>query len=176
MEFVIHYFNGRTANKQAWQELKAKDPYAAQKILDNTIANTDGTKRNPNPFRLTGWLDPKGAVHGNDDLKLTDIRRPAFFGQAPYFEKIANVEKNTYTVEFTVPRGPYEQLQLKLTEPIKLRGWFIKGKGVSNAKGQRIHALAIYIDGCSSQLCTIQHPDAPYYVYNVQTKQYKGSG
>jgi hypothetical protein len=124
-------------------------------------------------YRNTGALDPNGAVNGNDDLKLAEVRRPKFFGQAPYFEEIAKVEQNTYIVEFTVPRDLYEQRQLKLTEPVKLRGWFIKGKGVSDAKGKRIHALFIYNNGLSSQLCPTQHPDAPVYRYNVQTKQYE---
>ncbi|MGD9156068.1 MAG: hypothetical protein PVG90_11295 [Bacillota bacterium] len=157
--------------KQAWQELKEKDPEAAKKILTGVNVNTDMTAPH---YRVTGSLDPKGAVNGNDDLKLTDIRRPAFFGQAPYFEDIAKVEKNTYTVEFTVPRGPYERLQLKQTAPVKLRGWFIKGKGVPNAQGKRVHALFIYIDGNSRQMCGTQHPDAPLYRYNVQTKKYQG--
>jgi hypothetical protein len=157
--------------KQAWQELKAKDPEAAKKILAAVNVNTD---QNAPHYRVTGSLDPKGAVNGNDDLKLTDIRRPAFFGQSPYFEDIAKVEQDTYTVEFTVPRGPYERLQLKQTEPVKLRGWFIKGKGVLNAQGKRVHALFIYIDGNSRQMCATQHPDASLYRYNVQTKRYEG--
>jgi hypothetical protein len=158
--------------KQAWQELKEKDPAAAQKILAGISANTDETAFNT--YRRIGSLDPKGVINGNDDLKLIDIRRPAFFGQAPYFEDIGKVEKDTYTVEFTVPRGPYEQLQLKLTKPVKLRGWYIKGKGVVNAQGKRVHALFIYIDGNSRQMCATQHPDAPLYAYNVQTKKYGG--
>jgi hypothetical protein len=161
--------------KQAWENLKTKDPAAAKKIIENVVSwrhNTDKTK--PGWFRVTGSLDPKGAVNGNDHLKLTDIRRPAFFGQAPYFEEIAKVEQNTYTVEFTVPRGTYEQLKLNLTTPIKLRGWFIKGDGIPNAKGKKVHALVIYMDGDTGQLCAIQHPMAPAYQYNVQTKQYEG--
>jgi hypothetical protein len=63
--------------KQAWQELKAKDPEAAKKTLAGVVGNKE--------YRSTGWLDPKGAVNGNNDLKLTEIRRPAFFEQAPYF-------------------------------------------------------------------------------------------
>jgi hypothetical protein len=97
--------------KQAWQELKVKAPDAAKKILDGVSANTDETAQGN--FRNTGALDPKGAINGNDDLKLADIRRPAFFGKAPFFEDIGKVEQNTYTVEFTVPRDPYEQFQLK---------------------------------------------------------------
>jgi hypothetical protein len=152
--------------KQAWQELKVKAPDAAKKILSGVIANKE--------YRNTGWLDPKGAVNGNDDLKLTEIRRPEFFGQSPYIEEIAKVDKDTYIVEFTVPREPYEQLQLKHTVPVKLRGWFIKGKGVPDAKGKRIHALVIYTNGLGGQLCGIRHPNAPCTVYNVQTKRYEG--
>jgi hypothetical protein len=152
--------------KQAWEELKVNDPAAAKKILANMPEKSE--------YRNIGALDPNGAVKGDNNLKLTEVRRPKFFGQAPYFEEIAKTEHNTYTVEFTVPRGPCERLHLKLTDPIKLRGWFIKGKGVPNAKGQKVHALIIYNNGLSAQLCSTQHPNAPLYMYNVQTKQYTG--
>jgi hypothetical protein len=155
--------------KQVWRELKAKKPEAAKKILGgvSTGVNTE--------YRIIGSLDPKGVINGNDALKLTEIRRPKFFGQAPYFEDIAKTEKNTYTVEFAVPRDPYEQLQLKQTAPVKLRGWYIKGNGVPDVKGKRMHALVIWINGMGRQMCSIQHPDAPFYVYNIQTKQYEGA-
>jgi pimeloyl-ACP methyl ester carboxylesterase len=152
--------------KQAWQELKEKDPAAAKKILASIPEKSE--------YRSIGALDPNGAVNGNNDLKLTEVRRPKYFGQAPYFEEIAKAEQDTYTVEFTVPRGPCERLYLKLTDPIKLRGWFIKGKGVPNAKGQKVHALVIYNSGCGRQLCATEHQDAPAYVYDVQTMQYTG--
>jgi hypothetical protein len=54
-----------------------------------------------------------------------------------------------------------------------LRGWFIKGNGVPDAQGKRVHALVIWIPGNGEQMCAIQHPDTPYSVYNVQTKQYE---
>jgi spermidine/putrescine-binding protein len=66
--------------KQAWQELKEKDSKAAEKIL----AGMNSKNFNPER-RYIGWLDTKGVVNGNDDLKLSDIRRPQFFGQTPYF-------------------------------------------------------------------------------------------
>jgi hypothetical protein len=154
--------------KQRWQELKVKDPAAAKKIMDSLGI---GKKLE---YRHIGSLGSNGVVNGNDSLKLTEIRRPAFFGQSPYFEDIAKVEQDTYTVEFTVPRGLYEQRILKVTEPIKLRGWFIKGKGILNANGKRTHALIIYNTGHSCQLCAIQHPDAPYSVFDPKTKQYIG--
>jgi hypothetical protein len=157
--------------KQAWKELKVKDPNTAKKILAGLSTNTDKTASNK--YRVTGWLDSKGVVNGNDDLKLADIRRPAFFGHAPYFEDIGKVEKDTYTVEFTVPRDPYERLQLNMTAPVKLRGWFIKGKGVLDTKGKRIHALVIFNLGNGGQLTAISHPDAPMYVYDTSINQYK---
>jgi pimeloyl-ACP methyl ester carboxylesterase len=170
-DFYVNEFTDSKI-KQTWQELKEKDPDAAKKILAGVCANTDETAQNR--YRRIGCFDPKGAVNGNNDFKLTEIRRPAFFGQAPYFEDIAKVEQDTYTVEFTVPRGYYERVQLKLTTPLKLRGWFIKGKGVPGVKGKRIHALIIYTPGSSCQICAIQHPDAPGYKYNIQTKRYEG--
>jgi hypothetical protein len=158
--------------KQAWQEIKAKDPEMVKKVMAGLWpTNTDATQ--PKRYRVIGALELNGAVNGNDPLKLIDIRRPKFFGQAPYFETIAKVEQNTYTVEFTVPRDPYERLQLKLTTPVKLRGWFIKGKGVPDAKGKKIHALVIYYNGLGSQILATQHPNAPIKIYNVQTKRYE---
>jgi hypothetical protein len=158
--------------KQAWQELKEKDPATAKKILAGVSANTDETAAKN--YRHIGWFEPKGAVNGNDDLKLADIRRPGFFGQAPYFEDIGKTEHSSYTVEFTVPRDPYERLQLKLTAPVKLRGWFIKGNGVTDAQGKKTHALLIFFGGNGRQICATNYPNAPLYVYNVQTKRYEG--
>jgi hypothetical protein len=164
--YVDEFTNAKI--KQAWQELKVKKPDVAKKILEGVIrgVNTE--------YRIIGSLSSQGVINGNDDLKLTDIRRPKFFRQVPYSEDIGKVEKDTYTVEFTVPRDTYERLQLKLTASVKLRGWFIKGEGVTDAKGKRIHALIIWINGMGRQMCSIQHPGAPFYVYNTQTKQYEG--
>jgi hypothetical protein len=155
--------------KEAWEELKVKDPEAAKKIL-NGLGFVDGKLES----RRIGKLDPKGVVNGNDPLKLTEIRRPAFFGQVPYCEEISKVEQDTCTVEFTVPRSYYERTHLKVTEPVKLRGWFIKGKGVPDARGKRTHAMIILYEGTSGQIFAFTHPDAPEFVYDFQTKQYKG--
>jgi hypothetical protein len=150
--------------KQAWRELKEKNPEAAQKIIESLGYDKDGK----NERRDTGTLDLKGVINGNDDLKLTDICRPVFFGQVPYFEKIAKVEQNTYTVEFTVPRGYYERVKLNLSTPIKLRGWFIRGNGVSDAKGKRVHPLFIFCCGYSSQITVTSRPEAlsEQYLYS----------
>jgi hypothetical protein len=46
--------------KQAWQELKMKDPEAAKKILNGVSGNTDETA--PGTFRITGSLDPSSTL------------------------------------------------------------------------------------------------------------------
>jgi hypothetical protein len=169
-DFYIDEFTD-TQIKQAWQELKARDPATARQVLDCLQANY---AIDPGKCRNTGVLDSGGAVDGNDDLKLADLRRPAFFGQAPYFEAIAAVESHTYTVEFTVPGDFFEQSQLKRTAPVKLRGWFIKGEGVPDAQGKRVPALVIFNNGFTMQTCAAQHPAVLRYEYNVRTKQYEG--
>lgn len=63
------------------------------------------------------------------NVNLRDIRRPSFFGRAPYDEPIAKADDRTYTFEFTVPADPYEVLNRGITTPVKLRGWYIKGRG-----------------------------------------------
>ena len=66
------------------------------------------------------------------------IRRPAYFGKAPYHEPIAQAEARTFTVEFTVPRDNYERLHLKKDDPIKLRGWYLQGAGVDDGAGRKV--------------------------------------
>jgi hypothetical protein len=62
---------------------------------------------------------------------------------------------------------------LKLTTPVKLRGWFIKGKGIPNTKGKRVNAVFVYFVGCGAQFTAIHHPDVPRYIWDIRTKQYK---
>lgn len=163
--YVDEFTNSKI--KEKWSELSAKDPEAAKKVIKEAIAQVNAQ------FRNTGTVDPRGKIDPHGDVNLADIRRPAFFGQSPYNEEIAKVDSQTYIVEYTVPRDPYEQLHLKQTTPIKLRGWFIKGEGLPNGTGQKTRALVILIAGRFVELTAIQHPDDPLYVYNWATKQYE---
>ncbi|MGB2782557.1 MAG: hypothetical protein WBC45_01255, partial [Atribacterota bacterium] len=153
--------------KKKWREF-SQDSNAARPIIELAKSFSLGEIRN------TGTVSPIGKIEPNEDVKLADIRRPAFFGQSAYNENIAKVDDKTYIVEFTVPRDTYERLHLKIYTPIKLRGWFIKGEGIPNNIGNRTHAIAIIIGGRSIETTAIHHPDDPLYVYDPETKKYNG--
>ena len=113
--------------------------------------------------RSTGVVDPSGKIDPEGAVDLRQIRRPAFFAKAPYAEAIARADASTFVVEFTVPRDSFERIDLKMADPVKLRGWYIEGRGVDDGKGGRMRALAIMAPGGGGQLTAIQHPDEKPY-------------
>lgn len=108
--------------------------------------------------RVTGTAEAEGRIDPAGDADLKRIRRPAFFGKVPYEEPIAKFDQGTYVVEFTVPRDAFERERLKLGNPIKLRGWFIKGSGVKNDEGTTTQALIVVNNGCGSETTAIDDP------------------
>ena len=124
----------------------------------------------PHQFRATGGIDPRGRIDPHGDVDLRDIRRPAFFGAAPWNEQIAEVENRTSVVEFEVPRDPHEILHLGLTGPVRLRGWHIAGDGVPDGKGGRTRALAMLTAGRSIETTVIHHPDDPACVWSAEVQ------
>jgi pimeloyl-ACP methyl ester carboxylesterase len=113
-------------------------------------------------YRATGTLGPVGKIdpHGAADLK--QIRRPAFFGRAPYHEPIAEAEGRTYTVEFAAPAEPHERIHLGRAEPVHLRGWYLEGQGVDDGAGQELRALVVLIGGRSIETTAVQTPGEPF--------------
>lgn len=109
--------------------------------------------------RVTGLVDPVGRIDSDGNVDLRLIRKPGFFGKAPYNEPVAEADGHTSVVEFTVPRDPLERLRLNMTGDIKLRGWYVAGAGVDDGKGSRRRALVIMSAGGGGQLTAIQHPD-----------------
>lgn len=103
--------------------------------------------------RRTGNVDAFGAVGTETDIDLREVRRPAYF--ADYGEPIAAAEADTYTVEFTVPRDRRERTHLGLTDPIKLRGWYIRGSGVD---GGAARGLIVIGGGGGSEMTAISYP------------------
>jgi len=165
-DFYIEEFTDAKI-KEKWQAF-SQDPDAAKPIIE--LAKSFSLSE----FRNTGTVCPIGKIEPNEDVNLANIRRPAFFGQSVYNENIAKVDDKTYIVEFTVPRDTYERLHLKVCTPIKLRGWFIEGEGILDNSGNKTHAIAIMIGGRSIETTAIHHPDDPLYVYDSETKEYKG--
>ncbi len=100
-----------------------------------------------------GRVDAQGAP-----VTLTSVRRPAFFAQAPYKEPIAAAEADTFTIEFTAPRDAYERLHLDMTDTIKLRGWYLRGKGVDDGKGHKVRALILMSEGGGGRLVALEDP------------------
>ena len=113
--------------------------------------------------RSTGTVDPSGKIDPHGPVDLRQIRRPAFFAKTPYVEGIARADASTFVVEFTVPRDPFEHIALKTADPIKLRGWYIEGRGVDDGRGGITRALVVMAPGGGGQLTAIQHPDEKAY-------------
>jgi hypothetical protein len=118
----------------------------------------------PVEFRVTGSLLPFGRIdpHGADiDLRL--IRRPGFFGAAPYREPIAAAEHRTTTFEYTVPAEPYERINRGISAPVRLRGWYLEGDGIRDGSGRRRRALAIFAAGRTVETTAVRDPRDPLY-------------
>lgn len=112
--------------------------------------------------RVTGMVDPFGKIDSDGVVDLKQIRKPGFFGKAPYNEAVAGADGRTHVVEFTVPRDPLERLKLNMQSDIKLRGWYVEGAGVDDGRGGHTRALVIMSPGGGNQLTAIQHPaDVP---------------
>jgi hypothetical protein len=115
----------------------------------------------PHQFRATGSLDARGRIDPHGEVDLRAVRRPAFFGQAPWSESIAEVEARTSVVEIEVPREPYETMHMGLSDPIRLRGWHIAGDGLPGGMGRRTRAMIVLTGGRSIETTAIHHPDDP---------------
>jgi hypothetical protein len=129
----------------------------------------------PNPSRLIRSAHARyllGAVDAADNqLDLRQIRRPAFFGRAPWNEDIAKANGRTYTIEFTARRGPYDRLIRHLHGTIRLRGWYVRGSGVSDGRGHLTRALVIMSNGGGGHLVAIEAPHD--HLYHLDPKSGK---
>jgi len=149
-----------------WLQCKA-DPVCAARV--SPVVN----RRKP-PNREQRITDSHhrhllGKIDENADLAA--IRRPAFFGQAPYREPIAAVEANTYAIEFTAPAEAHERIHKGIEAPVKLRGWYMKGRGVTGAKGRKVRALIVMSGGGGTRLTAIDHPEDRLYSLHPETRK-----
>jgi pimeloyl-ACP methyl ester carboxylesterase len=147
--------------KERWEACK-KDTACFER-LSRHIA-----RRKP-PNREHGITDPRaiyllGKIDADNlSVDLKTIRRPAFFAEAPYRESIAAAEPRTFTVEFTAPPEPYERVKLNMTAAIKLRGWYLQGRGVADGKGHMVRSLVIMSNGGGGRLVAIEDPSDHLY-------------
>jgi pimeloyl-ACP methyl ester carboxylesterase len=132
---------------------------------DRVLAQVNA-RRPPNKEYHTA--DPQhvhllGKVIQQGEIDLKSIRRPSFFAAAPYQEPIAKLDSRTYIVEFTAPADPHERIHKNMTDPVKLRGWYIRGDGVDDSKGGKRRALILMTAGGGGRITAITHPDDRLY-------------
>lgn len=158
--------------RQRWAECKR------DKVCHERVSKQIDARRPPNKeYRTT---EPKhlhllGKVTGKGEIDLATIRRPAFFAAEPYHEPIAQLEGRTYTVEFTAPADPHEQIHQRMTEAVKLRGWYIRGDGVDDGKSGKRRALIVMTPGGGGRITAITHPTDRLYRIDAEGKTHINS-
>ncbi|MBD3744601.1 MAG: hypothetical protein IE932_00135 [Sphingopyxis terrae] len=136
-----------------WAVCKA-DPACADKVRSKAREYME------EDARLTGSVDPDGKIDPEGEVDLRAVRRPAYFGRAPLGEAIARADKFTTIVEFTLPPDPYERIVLGRTKAVKVRGWYLVGKGVVDDKGRRRRALIVMNNGGGFEITARDDPRA----------------
>ncbi|EUB99308.1 hypothetical protein PMI07_005589 [Rhizobium sp. CF080] len=137
--------------RQRWHECR-KDPACAERVMADAKRFIKAEEPD------TGTVDTFGKIDRESAVDLAQIRRPAYFGKAPFSEQIAQADPSSYVVEFTAPRDGYERTHLGLNDSIKLRGWYIRGAGVGDGTGKKIRALIIVNNGGGNETTALGHP------------------
>lgn len=156
--------------RAAWADCLKQGPACTDPVRERVK-----TFIRPTPFAATGTVNPLGKINPDGDVNLNDIRRPKFFGQSPYAERIAETDDRTWIVEVDVPSEHYEQeaLGISPSKTWKVRGWYIEGKGVKDGKGDVVRPLAVFVAGRSIETTAIHDPkDARVWVYNSAKSTY----
>lgn len=146
--------------RERWADCK-RDKVCRDRVLAQVNARRPPNKEygttHPDHIHLLG----KPTAQGEVDLK--SIRRPGFFAAAPYNEPIAKLDARTYTVEFTAPPDPHERIHKQMTDPVKLRGWYIRGNGVADGNNGKRRALIVMTAGGGGRIAAISHPEDRLY-------------
>ncbi len=153
--------------RERWQVCHA-DPSCFKRVEAHIARrlppNADRKIRSPHALYLLGAVD-----QDDDDLSLRKIRRPAFFGRAPWHEDIAAAEPRAYTIEFSAARGPYDRLIAHLSGRVELRGWYLRGAGVPDGHGHLIRAVIIMSNGGGGHLVALEGPHEQLYHVDPKT-------
>lgn len=155
-DFYVAEFSDDKLRKR-WKKCK-EDKDCHKRVYDQVIKRHPPNKEygltDPHGRYLLGKIDEKGG-----DTDLGQVRRPAFFAQAPYNEPIAAADGDTYVVEFTAPVEAYERIHRKMTGDVKLRGWYIRGAGIDDGKGGRKRALIVMNGGGGDRVTALDDPN-----------------
>lgn len=153
--------------RAAWDE--CEDEKACRKRVFDQVKkrhppNKEYTLKDMRGRFLLGKIDERGSL-----TDLSQVRRPGFFAKAPYVEPIASVDPDTYIVEFTMPVEAYERIHRDAIGDVKIRGWYIRGGGVSDGKGNRRRALIVHSGGGGDRVAALDDPADVAYVVDPKT-------
>lgn len=165
-DFYVDEFTDAQLRKR-WEACKsdaACRERIEQQVSKRRPPNKEHFLRDPHGRYLLGKIDEKGAL-----TDLRTIRRPGFFARPPYHEAIAAADADTYIVEFTAPRDPYERLHMHMAGTVQIRGWYIRGAGISDGKGGHVRALIIANGGGGDRIAAIDDPHDVAYVIDPKS-------
>lgn len=160
-DFYVDEF-GDTRLRERWAACKA-DQACRDRVFKAVTArhppNREFRLEDPRSRYLLGKVEEPAV----GELDLRAVRRPAFFARAPYREAFAALDAAAYTVEFAAPRDSYERIHKGMTDGVRIRGWYVRGKGVEDGKGSRRRALVVMTGGGGGRIAAIEHPDDTLY-------------
>jgi hypothetical protein len=165
-DFYVDEFSDSLLRKR-WEACRQQPACRArieQQVLKRRPPNKEHFLEDPHGRYLLGKIEEHG-----QQTDLGTIRRPGFFARAPYREPIAAADADTYVVEFTAPRDPYERLHMHLSGTVQIRGWYIRGAGISNGKGGHVRALIIANGGGGDRITAIDDPRDVAYVVDPKS-------
>jgi pimeloyl-ACP methyl ester carboxylesterase len=147
--------------RDRWEQCK-QDKECRKRVFDQVHKrrppNGEFNKHDPRDRFLIGKIQESGGA-----TDLSQIRRPGFFAREPYEEAFASVDADTSIVEFTVPVEAYERLQRGMDGTWRIRGWYIRGKGIVGPDGIRKRALVISSGGGGDRIAAIDDPRDRHY-------------
>jgi hypothetical protein len=139
-----------------------KDKECHKRVFDQVKKrrppNGEYNKFDPRDRFLIGKIDEAGGA-----TDLSQIRRPAFYAREPYGEAFASVEADTSIAEFTVPVEAHEKRHRGMEGNWRIRGWYIRGKGIVGPEGTRKRALVISSGGGGDRITAIDDPRDVHY-------------
>lgn len=176
IQFPPPNYSGRDFYLDEFTDAKLRERWHACKSNTAKVAEVlEHSKylRIPHQYRVTGAVDRNGLVDPHDQrLDLHQIRRPSYFSRQPFAEAIAAADGRTWIVDFEAPAELHERIHMNRSNPVRLRGWYMEGRGIDDGRGGRTRALVVLTGGRSIETTATQDPKDAICEYDSATKRY----